>query len=70
LHGLKLRATGRQSGGRDQGAVPRRPRRVDSLGGRSLRGDSWWSADLREIEGRAPRHPWRNRTAAPDAGAV
>jgi len=70
LHGLKLRAPGRQSGGRDQGAVSRRARGAGSIGRWPLRGEAWWCTGLREIEARAPCRPWWGRTAAPNVGAV
>jgi len=70
LHGLKLRAAGRQSGGRDQGAVSPSAGGDDSIGRWALRGETWWLAGLREVEARAPCGPWWGGTAAPDGGAV
>src|SRR5689334_20579171 len=61
LHGLKLRAPGRQVGGRALGGVPDCGDRVEAQLGRTIRGLSRRNAGLSEIEARSSRRIGRGR---------
>src|SRR5215208_908667 len=79
LHRLKLRAPGRQVGGRARAAVPRRGRGASPGIGWTLRGIERWLAGLPEVEARTACAAGRDRSpvarstlstisAAPDPG--
>ena len=55
LRRLKLRTTGRQSGGRDSSSVSRRNGAVARGEWRRFRGRERWHAGVLEVEARAPR---------------
>jgi len=64
LHDVKLRAAGRQSGGRAQEGVPRRRDRAEAELGRAVRSVQGRRAGVREIEDRPACAARRSVTTA------
>jgi len=67
LHRLKLRAAGRQSGGRDSRCVSCRHDRVGSVGRRPFRGEERRARGIRKVQARTPRV---TRWSGPSAPSV